>query len=122
MYVGFDSVKTNARRQIEINGIVDEMPTTIVLFGNSPSKIKFLEKDEAWFKEEMRLAKLEYRDAFEELEVLTNERLKFASNFLENASLLKEVTDRMRTAANKIAHNELILLAIANRAEMEVEA
>lgn len=121
MYVGFDSIKLNARKQIEINGIVDEMPTTIVLHGKSPSKIKFLEKDEEWFKEEMRLAKLEYRDAFEELEVLTNERLKFASNFLENANLLKEVTDRMRTAATKIAHNELILLAMNNRAEMEVK-
>ena len=121
MYVGFDSIKLNARKQIEINGIVEDMPTTIVLFGSCPSKIKFLEKDEAWFKEEIRLAKLEYRDAFEELEDLTNERLKFASNFLENANLLKEITDRMRTAANKIAHNELILLAIANRAETEVE-
>ena len=113
MYIGVDGWKENARHQIEIEAVVDDMPWTFVLLSRSVDKIKFMEKDVKFFREERRLALAEYADWYETMKTLVNESLKFASNLTQDMDTdVREALKGMNMARSKVAKCEAILLIL----------
>lgn len=113
MYVGLDSVKVNARKQIEIEAFVEEDAWTFVLSPGSVDAIKFTEGDKSWFEEEKRLARGEYNDWYTTLKILVDETLKFSANLTSDMDTkVREAMKGMHDARAKEAKYEAIILAL----------